>query len=598
MLKRYNKQLLKFILILIAGTIVAIISFFNAFTSNASTSKTITLFVGESWSLTMTYSDNYIGTVNGTKKGNKYVKEHATASINGKKLTIKATDGNNNYNTFYIYRKNGELARTVRVYVKTKPNISSVSNNTSIKSKSPNAYIYIGNSTTATFTYSGTKDSVLWSFKKISGSNANGITLSNTTGNAVTIKGVTAGTYTLTVKITTKSTNSTQAASKSINIYIYEKPYINFTYNGNVISSLTLNKGQTKSFSYTIGKINTSATCTVTPKVNDNSNNYISVTNDTSTGYCKVSTKEAFTKNMTAYITLTLVINSGDSVSNNNGSQAITKTIPVKLSNYFQITAVRFNTTSKKLVLGKTFFQKPLIEPSNQNVNDSFTWKSSNPNIASVDANGNVSTHNIGTATITATTTDGGNQSAFYTIDVISQAPLIAKFNETKFGLKVSWNSLKDITSYELYRSSSLNGEYTKIATTKGLFYSDTSALYNKKYYYKLSAIPMQGAQYTSELSVSKSIKHILPTPRIKKVKKIGKKRIFITISSTRYDGFIVYMGNKKKTKKAVNFIKGNKCVLAIKPKKKKYIRVQAYIMQNNKRIFSSYSKAQKIKIK
>lgn len=585
-----------------------------------SASSNIQIFAGTSWSYTMANTDRWIGTVNGNKKGNKYVKDYCTVTISGKTLKITAVaasklPSNTVKQQVYIYSGNttGSKAHGVRIITVTirkgtLPSLAasfithSTSSSTVTAANNKNGYIYLykGDSCKIKMNTNGTVDSRIWSYSGTSG----GLTISNTGSQETTISTNKNGTYTLTARITTKYSKNgqhsivDQSLSGSVNIYVIEKPSINFTCNGNIVSSLTLNKGETKAFSYSIGQLNTNATCTVTPKVNDNSNNYISVSNDTSTGNCKVTTKDAFTQNTTAYITLTLIINSGDAVSNTNGAQIINKTIPVKLSNYYQITSVRFYSTEKNVIIGNKLFQNPVIEPADKDVKDGYTWKSSNPSIATVDANGIITTHNIGSSVITATTTDGGNISASYTVNVISTPPSIYQFKESSSGLNVYWNQLNNIASYELYRSSSLNGEYTKIATVKSNFYTDTSALYNKKYYYKISAIPTQGTQYASELSAPKSVQHVLMTPSIKKVKKIGKKRISVTISSTKYDGFIVYMGNKKKTKKAVNIIKGNKCALSIKPKKKKYIRVRAYIMQNNKRIFSSYSKAKKVKIK
>ena len=51
------------------------------------------------------------------------------------------------------------------------------------------------------------------------------------------------------------------------------------------------------------------------------------------------------------------------------------------------------------------------VEPPNA-TNSAVQWSSSDPKIVEVDANGNLTTHRKGTATITATTVDGGKQAS------------------------------------------------------------------------------------------------------------------------------------------------------------------------------------------
>jgi uncharacterized protein YjdB len=46
-------------------------------------------------------------------------------------------------------------------------------------------------------------------------------------------------------------------------------------------------------------------------------------------------------------------------------------------------------------------------------------WSSNNPNVATVDSNGLVTTHSVGTATITAMTTDGSNLSTNCTVTLL-----------------------------------------------------------------------------------------------------------------------------------------------------------------------------------
>ena len=94
-----------------------------------------------------------------------------------------------------------------------------------------------------------------------------------------------------------------------------------------------------------------------------------------------------------------------------------------KISASFQIfsgikaTSVSLDKTSGSAAMGKTVQLKATVSPSNA-YSGSFTWKSSDSSIASVDSNGKVKAKSMGTATITCTTVDGSNKSATYKITV------------------------------------------------------------------------------------------------------------------------------------------------------------------------------------
>ena len=51
--------------------------------------------------------------------------------------------------------------------------------------------------------------------------------------------------------------------------------------------------------------------------------------------------------------------------------------------------------------------------------NKTVLWASNNPSVATVDSNGLVTTHSVGTATITAMTTDGSNLSTTCTVTLL-----------------------------------------------------------------------------------------------------------------------------------------------------------------------------------
>ncbi|MCD7840157.1 MAG: fibronectin type III domain-containing protein [Erysipelotrichaceae bacterium] len=69
-----------------------------------------------------------------------------------------------------------------------------------------------------------------------------------------------------------------------------------------------------------------------------------------------------------------------------------------------------------------------------------------------------------------------------------SSMPSLAVSNSGSSELKLSWDKINGATGYEIYRSTSENGTYTKIATTTSTSYSDKSLTSGKTYYYKVRA--------------------------------------------------------------------------------------------------------------
>ncbi len=82
-------------------------------------------------------------------------------------------------------------------------------------------------------------------------------------------------------------------------------------------------------------------------------------------------------------------------------------------------TSISLNKTDAELTKGSSMELTATVLPSNT-TNKSLKWSSNNPAVASVDENGLVTALAVGTATITATTTDGSNLSAICTVTVDS----------------------------------------------------------------------------------------------------------------------------------------------------------------------------------
>ncbi len=71
-----------------------------------------------------------------------------------------------------------------------------------------------------------------------------------------------------------------------------------------------------------------------------------------------------------------------------------------------------------------------------------------------------------------------------------AKAPTITSAQRVKYdSIKLTWKSVEGADGYAVYRSSSKNGTYKRISTTKAASYNDKSAAQNKYYYYKVAAV-------------------------------------------------------------------------------------------------------------
>lgn len=97
--------------------------------------------------------------------------------------------------------------------------------------------------------------------------------------------------------------------------------------------------------------------------------------------------------------------------------------------------SISLDKTSISLKATESETLKATILPATT-TNQAVTWKSDNEAIATVDANGVVTAHEVGVATITATTTDGTNLSASCTVNVIHTQASSITLNMTEVRLK------------------------------------------------------------------------------------------------------------------------------------------------------------------
>ena len=107
--------------------------------------------------------------------------------------------------------------------------------------------------------------------------------------------------------------------------------------------------------------------------------------------------------------------------TNAYGSDSKEFTLTIDQQGTIHVTSVSLDKTSLELTEGGTGTLIATVEPNNA-TNKNVTWESSNTSVATVDANGLVTAVSAGTATITATTEDGGKTDTC-TVTVREEAP-------------------------------------------------------------------------------------------------------------------------------------------------------------------------------
>ncbi len=83
-----------------------------------------------------------------------------------------------------------------------------------------------------------------------------------------------------------------------------------------------------------------------------------------------------------------------------------------------QAESIQLNVTTAGLNEGSTLQLTATVLPEECDIK-TVIWASNNPSVATVDSNGLVTTHSVGTATITAITTDGSNLSTSCTVTLL-----------------------------------------------------------------------------------------------------------------------------------------------------------------------------------
>lgn len=232
---------------------------------------------------------------------------------------------------------------------------------------------------------------------------------------------------------------------------------------------------------------------------------------------------------------------------------------------------------------------KILIVPQTNQSN--LKWSVGNKAVATVDSStGLVTVKASGKTTITVKNQEDETDTASYILYVTCDTPTGIKVSSTgspaataKYGnLKVTWNAVDRASSYDIYRSTTKNGTYQWVGTSKKASYTDKTAAVNKYYYYKIVA--KNAYSYCSSPMSGSARGIILKAPTLK-VKLTSNKYAKLTWKkNTRATGYVIYSSTKKNSgyKEIARITSKSKTTytdksVKIKNNVKRYYRVMAY---------------------
>ncbi|GEM_PF-2017765 len=206
-----------------------------------------------------------------------------------------------------------------------------------------------------------------------------------------------------------------------------------------------------------------------------------------------------------------------------------------------------------------------------------------------------VSTDSTYTFTVT-------NERALTAVFTKVQIPILTSVQSAGYNsIKLSWNGVEGATGYDIYRSTSSSGTYSKIGTSSVISYTDTALTAGKYYYYKIKAAYTSGSQTTySSFSAVKYAKPIPATPVITSIASTGYDRIklgwnavegatgYRIYRATSSSGTYAYLGVTTSTSYTSKGLISGKYY---------YYKVLAYTTANGVTTYSAYSSVKYAKV-
>lgn len=164
--------------------------------------------------------------------------------------------------------------------------------------------------------------------------------------------------------------------------------------------------------------------------------------------------------------------------------------------------------------------------------------------------------------------------------------------------LKITWKEVKNVSGYQISRSTSASGTFSAIATvsSSNLYYKDTSVTCGKKYYYKVRAYKVVNSNKVfGKYSSVVNAKPVPSTPS-PKAKVASSTSIKVSWSKTPgANGYQVYRSTAKDGQyKLLGTITSTSYTdKSLKAGKTYYYKVRAYRTVNSKRVYGDYGTTQ-----
>lgn len=161
--------------------------------------------------------------------------------------------------------------------------------------------------------------------------------------------------------------------------------------------------------------------------------------------------------------------------------------------------------------------------------------------------------------------------------------------------ITITWTKVVPARGYEIYRATSKNGTYKKIATISNastVTYTDSKLTTGKTYYYKIRAV------YGTAKSPYTTVKSVAPIPRtpvIKTIANVTNKTVKISWEAVSgASGYVVYRraSTNNSWEKIATVKGGNTLTYTDKTSGAWYYCVKAYRTVNGKKIYGNRSEA------